>query len=194
MKRLLLLGGLVGCGGTMQVDPAFGDTAAQAQGVREMRVYLGHAGAVRGLAVYHQDAALIPVSIRELGEKHFPGKPVAYYESEWHTGAGAVFEVEYDLGGGQTGEVSARADGTLLYVEQPLPLAEVPPAVQAAAVARVPGALVSAETKHGPQVDQIEVKIEHAGRTHVLVLTRAGEVVWHGLRFPAKIEVPVPLR
>lgn len=191
--RWLWMVGLWGCGATeMRVDPAFGETAATAAGVRELRVYLGREGAVRGLAVYHLDADRIPPSVRELGEKHFPGAPLAYYESEWHAGTGAVFEVEYDLGGGATGEVSARADGRLIYVEKPLALEALPSAVRAAAVARVPGELKGAETKQGPHVDQIEVKIEHEGRTHVLVLTPAGEVVWHGLRFPAKIEVPLP--
>ncbi len=196
MKWLLLGSLLAGCGGAadMRLDPAFGKTAAHAKGVREMRVYLGHEGAVRGVAVYHQEAALIPVSIRELGEKHFPGLPIAYYESEWHAGVGQVYEVEFDLGNGATGEVSALADATLLYVEKPLALADVPALVRDAALVRVPGELKSAETKTGPKVDQIEVKIEHEGRTHVLVLTPAGAVVWHGLRFPAKIEVPLPLR
>lgn len=199
MKRVVAgwVLGLAGCGAerTMQVHPDFGPTAVRAQGVRELRLYLGHGAAVRGLAVYHTDEALIPAPVRALGAQSFPGRPVLYFETEWHAAAGgaqALYEVQYDLGEGTSGEVSALADGTLLYVEQPIALDALPPAIRTAALAVVPGTLVEAESKVGPGLDQVDLKLTHEGRTHVLVMSRDGALLWHALRFPAQVEVPVP--
>ncbi|MEZ4467735.1 MAG: hypothetical protein R3F43_25655 [bacterium] len=115
------------------------------------------------------------------------------FESEWHAGRGAVFEVEYDLGDGKEGEIAATPDGELLYVERSLDLASVPASLQQAAVSRVGGGrVVSAESKEAAGVITTELKVDQSGRTHVVSLAADGRVLWHGLRFKAQVEVPVP--
>ncbi|MCA9527792.1 MAG: hypothetical protein KC549_16010 [Myxococcales bacterium] len=185
---------LAACGGppTGQVNPAWGDTAVAAEGTTELRVYLGPAGTVRGLAVYHGDRGRIPPAVLARGDAVFPGKSAISFESEWHA-IGPVFEVEYDLGDGQHGEIAATADGTLLYTERTLPIDAVPASLQQAALARVGGGeIVSAETKASAGQTATELKVKHGDRTHVVSLADDGRVLWHAVRFMAQVEVPVP--
>lgn len=175
------------------VHPEFAETVVRTKSTVKAGVYLAPNGRIRSLAVYHQDVAAIPKPVLALGAKHFAGKPVKYYETEWYPDAGLVYEVEYDLGNDTSGEISAQADGTLVYVEKPV--AQVPPKIAKAAIAAAGGGeIIGAERQLGPGLDHFGIKVSHAGRKHVLLIKPDGRVVRHGLRVPAQIEVPFTVK
>lgn len=196
MRSLIALSLLTACGSASPlggITPEFSETAAKTESIVQARVYLADRGRVRALSLYHRDAAAIPPAVTALGAQHFPGKRVRYYETEWYPDAGLVYEIEYHLGGGRSGELAARADGTLIYVETPVD--PVPPALAKAALAVVGGGTVkSGERQLGPGLDFYGVKVERDGRLHVVLMTPQGEVVRHSLRLPAQIEVPAQVK
>ncbi|MGK0360424.1 MAG: hypothetical protein ACI9U2_002737 [Bradymonadia bacterium] len=192
--RLLLLALLFvlpACGGPLlgSVTPGFGQTVADTPTTREVRVYLEPGGGIRGLSIYHLDAEAIPAAVRTLGASRFPGRKIVYYETEWYADGTQVFEVEYALEDGRKGEIAARVDGSLVYVERPMP--SVPePARRAAMEAVAGGRIIEGDRRQGPGIDHFILKLDLRGRVHVLHIDAQGQVLQHGIRVPAKIEVP----
>lgn len=187
----LLLSGCGASGPLGGVHPEFAETVARTPTTHKTALFLAADGRIRALSVYHQDATAIPQPVRALGEKHFAGRAVKYYETEWYPDAGMVFEVEYALDGGRSGELSAKADGTLVYVEEPV-TAPPPEIVQAALAAVGGGEVGEVERQRGPGLDHFGVKVRHADRLHVLLIKPDGRVVRHSLRVPAQLDVPLP--
>lgn len=179
------------CGATAplgRMAPDLTRELQQGKAVQRVTVYLTAQGVVRGASIYHTDLKAIPAAVQALGAERFPGRTALYYETERYADGTRVYEIEYALDDGQKGELAARADGTLVYEERPVKT--LPAAVQAAALARVPGQIAGREHQLGPGLDYYGVKIEHEGRLHVLLLKPDGRVVRHGVRVPAKLEIP----
>ena len=190
LSALVLLA-LSGCGGPLlgSITPDFSQTVADTPTTREVRVYLEPGGGIRGLSIYHLDAEAIPPAVLALGASRFPGRKIIYYETEWYADGSQVFEVEYALEGGKKGELAARIDGSLVYVERPV--ATLPPAARSAALVAVTGGrILEGERRQGPGIDHFILKIDQGGRVHVVHVDAQGQVLQHGIRVPAKIEVP----
>lgn len=188
---LALLFVLPACGGPLlgSVTPGFAQTVADTPSTREVRVYLEPGGGIRGLSIYHLDAESIPDAVRTLGASRFPGRKIVYYETEWYADGTQVFEVEYALENGRKGEIAARIDGSLVYVERPVP--SVPEPTRRAAMGAVAGGrIVEGNRRQGPGIDHFILKLDLRGRVHVLHIDAQGQVLQHGIRVPAKIEVP----
>jgi hypothetical protein len=180
---------LAACGATPPLGSLPADitrTFQKTQGVQRVNLYLTTGGKVRSVAVYHTDLKEIPAAVQALGAERFPNRQVLYYETEHHAD-GLIYEIEYALDNGLKGELAARADGTLVYVEQPV--ATLPDVVRAAALKRVPGQVVGRERQLGPGLDHYGVKIQFQDRLHVVLLKPDGRIVRHGVRIPAKLEV-----
>lgn len=193
MRTPLFIGLLLlsGCGGSLlgSVAPDFSQAVADTPSTREVRVYLEPGGGIRGLSIYHLDAEAIPDAVKALGASRFPGRRIIYYETEWYADGSQVFEVEYALDGGKKGEIAARADGALIYMERPV--ATVPVPTRNAALRAVSGGrIVEGERRQGPGIDHFILKLDLRGRVHVLHIDAQGQVLQHGIRVPAKIEVP----
>ena len=182
---------LPACGGPLlgSIAPDFSQTVADMPSTREVRVYLEPGGGIRGLSIYHLNAEAIPAAVRALGASRFPGRKIVYYETEWYADGSQVFEVEYALENGRKGEIAARIDGSLVYVERPVPSVPVP--ARSAVMQAVPGGrIVEGERRQGPGIDHFILKVEQRGRVHVVHVDAQGQVLQHGIRVPAKIEVP----
>ena len=187
----LLLIALTGCGGPLlgTITPSFTQTVADMPSTREVRVYLEPGGGVRGLSIYHVNAEAIPDAVRALGASRFPGRRVVHYETEWYADGSQIYEVEYALEGARTGELAARIDGSLVYVERPV--ASLPPLARSAALAAVAGGrIMQGDRRQGPGIDHYILKIDLRGRMHVVHVDAQGQVLQHGIRVPAQIEVP----
>lgn len=113
-----------------QLDPEL--VRAALAGAREIKLELDADGSVRKLAVYHNDAASIPEAVTKKALEVFPGATVRDYETEFYRDKGRVFEVEVTTADKQSCEVSAQADGALVYTECELPAASLPAEIQAA--------------------------------------------------------------
>lgn len=210
---LTLVASAVGCGGAQRGVPAEAPApaasaapaagagldaelvglASRAQGVMKIKMRVGPDGTVHKLAVYHHDAAAIPEPVRALAAERFPGAETLYYESELYSDLGRAYEVEIRTAEGKECEVSASADGTLLYEECKVPPDQIDPKVKATVDRLVPGGTVlEVETKHGPDRDEVSVEVKAGDVEHYVRTTPDGELIGHTLRIPAIIEVPVP--
>lgn len=189
---VLLALGITACGSTPplgSLPPQLTQTVKQAQAIERIAVYLTSSGAVRSIAVYHTEKEAIPPAVHALGAERFPNRKVLYYETERYADGGLVYEIEYALDNGLKGELAARADGTLVYIERPI--ASLPNVVRATALKRVPGQIVGRERQQGPGLDHYGVKVQFQDQLHVLLLKPDGRVIRHGVRIPAKLEIPV---
>lgn len=168
-------------------------------GVEKLRIRTDAAGKITKLALYHKDATQVPPSILALAAEKLPGAKVLRYETEIYADKGHAFDVEMTSADGKECEVAALADGTFLYSECAIKLDEIPAPAKAAAMALVPrGEIVEAERKKGPAADELTIEMKNAGLVHYLRVTPTGDVLWHGLRVPAFVELawdpaaPVP--
>jgi hypothetical protein len=162
--------------------------------IKEVRVYLDAGGKMRKLAVYHKDADEVPAVVRQKIDEAYPGATVRYYETERYAGIGRVYEVEIQAADGAELEMSMKPDGTLHYLEEVVDAAAIDAAILEKVDARVPGAsVVEAESKKGPEVDILLIKVtDPAGRTHYLNF-QGGELKRHSVRHKALVEAVVPL-
>lgn len=115
--------------GPGQLDPELVRVAMTA---RKLKLELEADGSVRKLAVYHDNAGDLPAAVTARASEVFPGAKVRTYESEYYRDLGRVFEVEVETADGQSCEVSAREDGTLVYKECELDAKAVPAEITAA--------------------------------------------------------------
>ena len=177
-------------------DATLMQTAQTAKGVTELRVYLDEQGVSRKLAVYHGDASKMPKPVLALAEKMFPGATILAYEHEYYAEFGAMYELELKTASGEDVELSAKADGTLHYVERAFDQSTKPldEKVKQAIAAKLPGASIDeVEVKEGPQVYELRVKVNAKSTpAHYFVFDKQSALQKHLLRFPAHIEIPAP--
>jgi hypothetical protein len=161
--------------------------------VQRLRLRVNGQGAVTELALYHGDETIIPEPVRATAEERFPGGQVRYFETEWYAEVGQVFEIELTTSEGVNCEVSAAADGSLRYVECPLPLEELPEAITAAASRLVPdGELEEAEYKEYADRRLTHVEVRKEGLVYYLIFDSEGQLVDRFLQIPTTLEVPWP--
>ena len=176
-----------------QLDAELERAAGTAEGVQKFELEVEADGSLRELAVYHNDASVLPAAVLALQEQQYPGSKVRVYEIEFDRDHGRVFEVEVTTADKQECEYSAKPDGTLVYNECHIDPKALSEAVQAAIPKAVPGAkLLTAEKKTYPDGRTIHsVELSAAGKTHELYFENDA-MIRHELVFDAKVEVPAP--
>lgn len=167
------------------------EAASSFKGVHKAKLRVDKTGKITKQALYHNDPSKVPAAIRKLTEEKFPGAKVVEYELEHYSDVGWVHEVEVKAKDGRECEVSAKEDGTLHYVECKIRTGDMPKPVAAAVKKRLPkGKVVEAETKKGPTIDFVHVKVKVGQTVHYLQCRPTGEIANHWLRIPAAIDVP----
>jgi hypothetical protein len=159
-------------------------------GVEKIRIRTDAAGTITKLALYHKDASQIPAGIVALAKEKLPGSTIRRYETEIYADRGRAFDVEVFAADGRECELAALADGTMLYTECAIKVEELPAAVRDAALKVAPGGqIVEAEKKQGPAADEYTVEVKTAAMLHYLRVGPTGEMIWHGARVPAYVEL-----
>jgi hypothetical protein len=167
-------------------------TSRSAKGVEKVKLRTDAAGKLVKQAVYHLDASRVPEPVKELAKKEFPGSKPVRYETEIYADIGAVFEVEVQTKDGKRCEVAANAEGVLRYKECRVKAKELPMEVTRKLGELHPkGKIVEAETKKGPEIDEVTVELQEGGRAFYVRLQPDGTVIQTLLRVPAVLEVPV---
>ncbi|WAS98313.1 PepSY-like domain-containing protein [Nannocystis punicea] len=178
--------------GPGQLDADLVRAAGTAQGVEKIKVEVEQDGSIRYLSVYHQDAAAVPEPVRKQLEATYPGAKMLRYETETVVPHGRLHEIEVETADKQQCELSARADGGVVYTECQIDAKALPEAVWAAFDKAHPGAAikeVEKKTLTGAG-DEYEIEFETGGRLHELYFKPDGAVIRHELVLPAVIEVP----
>lgn len=189
LPGLLLLSGCAGSRAGWLSSAALSAMTAHAPGV-SVKVYLDAGGAVHKISLYHQQVDRVPEPVRRLAQERFHRAQMRQYEVELLADGSWVHEVELETPDGQRCELSATAQGRLLYTECLIAPAELPEAVRAEVGRRLPGGEVEeAEVQTGASGRVYEVKVRLAGQTHVLRLGPSGEVLRRSLRIPAVLDV-----
>lgn len=179
--------------GPGRLDATLARGATRYQGVHKLKLRLREDGTVEKMAVYHRDASVAPAPVLALAQSRFPGSTVVFYEHELYIDRGEMHEVEVKTADGRTCEISASPAGVLGYEECELAVDAVPPAVKATLEARLPGGkIVEAESKKGPELDELSIEVEREGAVHYLRVRPDGTVLAHHHRVAAEIDVPVP--
>ncbi len=175
------------------LDAEITKTAASAAVVEKMKVRLDGEGNVVKQSLYHGSADAIPEAVRKLAETRFPGAKVTGYETELYADRGRVYEVEVDTTDGKHCELAASPAAEELYTECEVDPATLSDAVKAAIDKAAPGGkLLEAETKKGPDLEEITVEVEAGGEEFYLRINTDGSLIQKLRRIPAVVEVPVP--
>jgi hypothetical protein len=157
-----------------------------------MKIRTDAGGAVVKQSLYHRDLAAIPKPVHDLAAQKFPGGKTEQVESELYLEHGRVYEVEVTTTDGKKCEVAASAEGVELYTECVVEPASLPAPVTAAIAKLYPDAKVlEAETKKGPEVDEITVEVQVGGGEHYLRVKPDGTVIQRLVRIPAVVEIPI---
>jgi uncharacterized membrane protein YkoI len=167
-------------------------TARDAKGVEKVKLRTDASGVLVKQAVYHLDESRVPEPVKALAKKEFPGGKAVRYETEIYADIGAIFEVEVQTKDGKRCEVAANAEGVLRYKECRVKPKELPVEVTRKLGELHPkGKILEAETKKGPDVDEITVELKEAGREFYVRLQPDGTVLETLVRVPAVFEVPL---
>lgn len=173
------------------LDVELVETATTAPKVEKMRIRVDAQGTVVKQALYHDQASVIPAAVMELAKTRFPKATVIGYETERYADRGRVYEVRVDDGGTEC-EVAASPEGVELYTECHVDPASLDAAVMATVEATAPGGkILEAETKKGPEIDELTVEVEQGGRELYLRLRPDGSLIQALRRIPAIVEVPL---
>ncbi len=167
-------------------------TAKQASDVERVELVLNDDGTMSKFAVYHKDSSSIPEAVRDLAKEKFPQGTIKHFESEWYRSRGVVYEVEISAPDGKDCEISALADGSLIYTECARTKEELSERIRNTIDSLLPGGkIVEAEEKKGPDIDETSVEIDHEGRTHALRFNANDELTERALILPAKLKIPI---
>ena len=186
----LLILAAMNCRGGPAQPPASGDLPSAGH-VRWVQVDADADGRIAKCSVYHDNADDVPVAVRELAERKFPGAAGRYFETELYADEGLVYEVEVQTREGKHCEIAGKADGTELYTECELDRSSVPPKVQSAWTAILPeGELLEAEAKRGPRVDEIDLEVRFGPDLHYLRFKSNGTLIQHLVRMRGSVNPP----
>ena len=167
------------------------EAARDAKGVEKVKLRVDDSGAIVKQTVYHADASRIPGPVQELAKKEFPGSKAVSYETEVYADVGEIFEVEVQTKDGKRCEVAANAEGVLRYKECHVKPKELPKEVSAKIKELHPkGKILEAETKQGPDIDEITIEVKDGGRELYMRIKPDGTVIQTLFRVPAVFEVP----
>lgn len=173
------------------LDQQLVTTAIRAETVIKAKVRVDAQGKITKQSVYHDDAASIPAAVREAATKRFPSATVLHYESEVYADRGRVYEVEVDDAGTKC-ELAATPEGVEIYVECHADPATLSPEIKATIERVAPGGtILEAETKKGPDMDELTIEVDHAGRLLYLRVKPDGTLIEGLRRVPGFIEVPL---
>ncbi|MDC0673830.1 PepSY-like domain-containing protein [Nannocystis radixulma] len=178
--------------GPGQLDADLVRAAGTAQGVEKIKLEAEADGSLRYFSVYHQDAASLPEPVRKQIETVYPGARALRYETEFVAPHGRLFEVEVETADKQNCELSAKADGGVIYTECQIDAKALPEPVRTAFDKAHPGAAikeVEKKTLTGAG-DEYEIEFEAGGRLHELYFKPDGAIIRHELVIPAVIEIP----
>jgi hypothetical protein len=167
-------------------------TAIMAADVQKMKVRVDADGTIVKQSLYHGQADALPAKVHELAKTRFPSGKVVSFETELYADRGRVYEVEVD-DAGKPCEVAATPEGVEIYVECEVDPASLAAELKASIEKLAPGGkLLEAETKKGPDVDEVTVEVEANGRELYVRLKPDGTIIQALRRIPAIIEVPLP--
>jgi hypothetical protein len=176
---------------TAALDREIVETAITATTVQKLKVRVDAEGSIVKQSVYHDKAEAIPKAVLDLARTRFPDATIAYYETELYADRGRVYEVEVD-DAGKACEVAATPEGGEVYIECEFDPATLSPEILAAVEKLAPGGkILEAETKKGPEIDELTLEVEHEGRELYLRMRPDGSVIEVLRRVPAIIEVPL---
>ncbi|MCX4247266.1 acetyl-CoA carboxylase biotin carboxylase subunit family protein [Paraliomyxa miuraensis] len=173
------------------LDAELVQTATAASKVEKVKLRVDAQGNLVKQALYHDDAASIPAPVIELAKSKWPKATITRYETELYADRGRVYEVEVD-DGGTLCEVAASPEGAEVYTECRVDPASLSAELKAAIEQTAPGGkILEAETKKGPEVDEVTVEVEHGGRELYLRMRPDGSVIQTLQRIPAIVEIPL---
>ncbi|MCA9716015.1 MAG: hypothetical protein H6713_34950 [Myxococcales bacterium] len=168
--------------------------AMERAGVHKVKLDVGEDGALRYIAVYHDDAAAIPEAVVKARPAEFADAEVVTYEREHYADIGPVHEVELKTKDGRECEYSAKPDGALVYTECKLDAKDVPPAVLKGVSDRVGGGepvVKEAElTTRADGSEEYGIVVDHEGAELKFYVDKDGGVSRALHRIPAVVSVP----
>jgi hypothetical protein len=166
-------------------------SAATAAGVTKIKIEAEADGSLRELSLYHNDAEVLPIAVKDLLAQQYPGAKIRAYETEYDRAHGRVFEVEVLTTDKRECEYSATPAGVLLYNECHIDPKTLSEPIRAAVAKTVPNAkILEAEKKTFPDGREIySVEFSADGKVHELYFERDA-LVSHQLVIPAQVEVP----
>lgn len=166
--------------------------ASTAADVQKMKVRVDADGNIVKQSLYHGQADALPSKVHELAKTRFPKGKVVYYETELYADRGRVYEIEVD-NEGKSCEVAATPEGVEIYVECEVDPASLAAELKASIEKVAPGGkLLEAETKKGPDIDEVTVEVEAGGRELYVRMKPDGTIIQTLRRIPAIVEVPLP--
>lgn len=167
-------------------------TATTAADVQKLKIRVDADGNIVKQSLYHGQADALPAKVHELAKTRFPGGKVLHFETEIYADRGRVYEVEVD-DAGKPCEVAATPEGVEIYVECEVDPASLAAELKASIEKLAPGSKVlEAETKKGPDIDEVTVEVEADGRELYVRLKPDGTIIQTLRRIPAIVEVPLP--
>ncbi len=164
--------------------------------VEKIELEVAADGAIRELALYHNDADRIPEAVRKRAESTYPGAKITGFESEVEgPKRRQVYEVEVETAEGQKCEIEAGDDGVLIYTECEVDLATLSEGIKTAAAKALPeGTIKKAEVvQHGDDAPaETVIEVELGESTHKLIFV-GDQLKRHVLEIKAEIELDLPL-
>jgi metal-sulfur cluster biosynthetic enzyme len=168
------------------------DAVRNAKGVDKFKLRVDENGTLVKQSLYHVDESRVPEPVKALAAKEFAGSKPKKYELEVYSDVGLVYEVEVQTKDGKQCEVSANAEGVLRYKECHIKPKELPKEVAAKVKEAHPkGKIVEVETKQGPDIDEITIEVQEAGKEFYVRIKPDGTVIQTLVRVPAVLEVPL---
>jgi hypothetical protein len=175
------------------IDAEIASIAAKPGAASKFKIRIDASGAIQKQSLYHGDATAIPEAAKAKALAKWPGSTVARFETELYAEHGRVHEIEVTTAEGGVCELAIKADGTDLYEECQIAADKIPAAVAAKVTELFPqGKVLEAETKRGPDMDELTIEVESAGQEFYLRVKPDGTVIAKLVRIPAVFEVPVP--
>jgi len=178
------------------LDGEFVATISRHKAIDKIELEVAADGNIRELALYHNDAELIPDAVKAKAQEVYPGSTIHSYESELEgPQRRAVFEVELTTAEGQKCEIEATDGGELLYTECEVEVTSLAEELKAAAEKALPdGTIKEVEvvTPSGDAKPQTVVEMTVGETTHKLVFVE-GELQRHAIEIKAEIELDVDL-
>lgn len=167
-------------------------TAITASQVDKLKVRVDADGGIVKQSIYHHQADALPAKVLEAAKTRFPNATIRYYETELYADRGRVYEVEVD-DAGKLCELASTPEGAEVYIECEVDPTSLAAELKATVEKQAPGGkIIEAETKKGPDVDEVTVEVEHDGRELYVRMRPDGTLIQTLRRIPAIIEVPLP--
>ncbi len=176
------------------IEPELLALALKAKGTEKIKLRTNAASDLVKISLYHKDETAIPDASKATATAKYPGsKSNSYYESELYSDHGKVFEADLVTADNRKCEVASLKDGTFLYTECDIKKEELPKEI-ADAIAKVApgGEIIEAEKKESPWGNGYTAEVKAGGALHYLKLNATGDLIWHGVRISAELDITIP--